>query len=100
MALFPFDVRGGEGGSGLHHTNFAGHNTTAWPHSHHRPLASCPLCFPPLHLVNYRVLCAQSFSRVQLFLPVDCSLLGSSVHGILQARILGWVAMPFSRGSS
>ena len=27
--------------------------------------------------------------------PVDCSLAGSSVHGILQARILGWVAVPF-----
>ena len=32
--------------------------------------------------------------------PVDRSLPGSSVHGILQARILGWVAIPFSRGSS
>ena len=32
--------------------------------------------------------------------PVDCSPPGSSVHGILQARILEWVAMPFSRGSS
>ena len=32
--------------------------------------------------------------------PVDWSPLGSSVHGILQARILGWVAVPFSRGSS
>ena len=32
--------------------------------------------------------------------PVDCSLLGSSVHGILQARILEWVAISFSRGSS
>ena len=31
---------------------------------------------------------------------MDCSLPGSSVHGILQARILGWVAVPFSRGSS
>ena len=31
---------------------------------------------------------------------VDCSLPGSSVHGILQARILEWVAIPFSRGSS
>ena len=29
--------------------------------------------------------------------PVDCSPTGSSVHGILQARILEWVAMPFSR---
>ena len=32
--------------------------------------------------------------------PLDCSLRGSSIHGILQARILEWVAMPFSRGSS
>ena len=32
--------------------------------------------------------------------PVDCSPLGSSVHGILQARILEWVAISFSRGSS
>ena len=30
--------------------------------------------------------------------PVDCSLPGSSVYGILQARILEWVAMPSSRG--
>ena len=32
--------------------------------------------------------------------PMDCSLPGSSVHGILQARILKWVGIPFSRGSS
>ena len=32
--------------------------------------------------------------------PVDCSLPGSSVHGICQARILEWVAISFSRGSS
>ena len=31
--------------------------------------------------------------------PMDWSPPGSSVHGILQARILGWVATPFSRGS-
>ena len=31
--------------------------------------------------------------------PMDCSLPGSSVHRILQARILGWVAIPFFRGS-
>ena len=29
--------------------------------------------------------------------PVDCSLPGSSVHGILQARIQEWVTIPFSR---
>ena len=32
--------------------------------------------------------------------PTDYSPQGSSVHGILQAKILGWVAIPFSRGSS
>ena len=32
--------------------------------------------------------------------PVDCSPPGSSVHGILQARILEWIAMSFSRGFS
>ena len=32
--------------------------------------------------------------------PTDCSPPGSSVHGIHQARILEWVARPFSRGSS
>ena len=32
--------------------------------------------------------------------PVDCSLPSSSVHGILQARILDWVAISFSRGTS
>ena len=32
--------------------------------------------------------------------PMDCSLPGSSVHGISQIRILEWVAIPFSRGSS
>ena len=31
---------------------------------------------------------------------MDCSLAGSSVHGILQTRVLEWVAIPFSRGSS
>ena len=31
---------------------------------------------------------------------MDCSLPGSSVHGILQARILKWVTIPFSKGSS
>ena len=37
----------------------------------------------------------ESLSRVRLFATPS-----SSVHGIIQARVLGWVAMPFSRGSS
>ena len=32
--------------------------------------------------------------------PMDCSLPGFSIHGILQARILEWVTISFSRGSS
>ena len=45
--------------------------------------------------------CAESLqSCLTLCNPIDCSLPGSSVHGILQARTLEWVAMPSSRGSS
>ena len=43
-----------------------------------------------------KVLVAQSCPA--LCNPMDYSLPGSSVHGILQARILEWVAIPFSRG--
>ena len=32
--------------------------------------------------------------------PVDCKIPGSAVHGIFQARVLEWVAISFSRGSS
>ena len=42
----------------------------------------------------------KSLSHVQLCKPMDCSPPGSSIHGILQARILAWVAIFFSRGSS
>ena len=38
--------------------------------------------------------------QVQLKFPMDCSLLGSSVYGIFQARTLEWVAISFSRTSS
>ena len=49
-------------------------------------------------LVSQTVLVTQS--RLTLCRPMDCSPLGSSVHGILQARILERVAIPFPRGSS
>ena len=39
-------------------------------------------------------------SRPTLCSSMDCSPRGSSVHGVLQARILEWIAMPSSRGSS
>ena len=52
---------------------------------------------PGSPLNQSRVLCAQSCPP--LCDPVDCSLLGSS-DGISQARILEWVAISCSRGSS
>ena len=52
---------------------------------------------PPSFIVY---VCVSHFSCEWLFCnPMDCSLPGSSVHRILQARILEWVATPFSRGS-
>ena len=50
--------------------------------------------------VGVVVVVVLSLSRIQLLQPVDCSPPGSSVHGILQARILEWVVISFSRGSS
>ena len=45
--------------------------------------------------------CVSRFNCVQLFATTwDSGPLGPSVHGILQARILEWVAIPFSKGSS
>ena len=47
------------------------------------------------------VWCAQLlWSCPTLCDPMDCSPPGASVHGILQVRMLEWVAIPFSRGSS
>ena len=55
-----------------------------------------PVFFPKLMLSEVKVdqLCPTWYD------PMDCSPPGSSVHGILQARILEWVAIPFSRESS
>ena len=73
------------------------------------------VCHLPLHLcsVNIILIAVHAIKRTKtvdnfLYLssgltlcdPMDCTLPGSSVLGILQARILEWVAMSFSRGSS
>ena len=52
------------------------------------------------HLLSTRHHHVTCFTHVWLHYPMDCSLPGSSVYGTLQARILEWVAIPFSRGSS
>ena len=63
----------------------------------------CPLVFRGLNyncIRPHAVLCWVAQLCLTLCDPMDCSPPGSSVHGILQARILEWVAMPSSRGSS
>ena len=54
--------------------------------------------FKVYNLVIHNMLVTQSCPA--LCNPVDCSLLGYFAHGILQARILEWVSISFSRGSS
>jgi len=77
----------------------------------------CIYCFPNITLLLLLCLCVCVCVCVYFFIYVcvhakllqfcptlcdsmDCSPPGSSVHGILQARMLEWVAIPFSRGSS
>ena len=50
----------------------------------------------PSPVIQYEVSEVKSLSCVRLCDPVDCSLLGSSVRGIFQARVLEWVAISFS----
>ena len=55
--------------------------------------------FPPQ--LGFQGVCAKLLQLCSTLCdPMDCSPPGSSVHGILQARMLEWVAMPSSRGSS
>ena len=59
------------------------------------PTPLCPLWMKLTSMCAWRL-----FSHVSLCDPMDYSPPGSSIHGILQARILEWVAILFSRGSS
>ena len=63
----------------------------------------CHLCMENRHTkwcsVTPVFVCTQSLFCPILWDPVDCSSPGSSVHGILQARILEQIAIFFSRGS-
>ena len=63
----------------------------------HCQVDSLPLV-PPGKPSQKKVLVAQSC--LTLCNPMDCSLLGSSVRGIFQARILEWVDISYSRGFS
>ena len=67
------------------------------------PASPC-VCVSVFSFHVYECVCMCVYKSLQscptLFDPLDCSPPGSSVHGILQARILEWVAMPSSKGSS
>ena len=67
-----------------------------YPSTHRRKL----ILYPPKVYRGVQVFLLVTQSCLTLCNPRDCSLLGSSVHGILQARTLEWIAIPFSRGSS
>ena len=60
-------------------------------------------CFPLLFIFYWRIVDLQCLLRVKMKLAQSCLTLcdpmGYTVHGILQARIREWVAIPFSRGS-
>ena len=58
-----------------------------------------PACW--CYLLSAQLCCSCWVAQLCLTLwdPMDCNPPGSSVHGILQERILGWVAISFSRGS-
>ena len=57
-------------------------------------------CFKVAKYLSYWPVCPLLLFFLHLTGSVSCSPPGSSVHGILQARILEWVAMSFSRGYS
>ena len=53
-----------------------------------------------MNITNYFLACVLSLQLCpSLCNPMDCSQPGSSLHGILQSRILEWISMPSSRGS-
>ena len=62
--------------------------TQQWPQDWKRPV------FIPFQRSEVAQLC------LTLCDPMDCSLSGSSIHGIFQANELEWIAISFSRGSS
>ena len=78
-----------------------------WLYIYHLLLNLTPLPHPALFSLNSFMLSRQGYmcaKLLQLCLtlwdPLDCSPPGSFVHGILQARILEWVAISYARGSS
>ena len=72
--------------------------TTPWALSRFLEVDNSMIIFHLLCIVKVKSEVAQSCPT--LWDPMDCSLPGSSVHGIFQAIVLEWIAISFSRGSS
>ena len=82
------------------YTSMTGAGVTNWPLHKPRPLSLSSVIYSLRHKNIDIVLCLVTQSCPTPCNPMDCSPPDSSVHGILQARILEWVAIPFFRGSS
>ena len=65
-----------------------------------RHLGRTPLGDPSVSPGSYKDVCSVTSVVSSSLRSMDCSPSGSSVPGILQARMLKWVAMPSSKGSS
>ena len=76
--------------------NMLAHSRTS---NHSLVLFECPSLRHDIHNANTQW-SEVAQSCLTVWDPMDCNLLGFSVHGIFQARILDWVAISFSRGSS
>ena len=80
--------------------DFPGKNTEAGCHALFQGIFPTQIK-PPISCISCICCCCSvTQSCPTLCNPMDYSPPGSSVHGIFQARILGWVAIPFSRVSS
>ena len=82
---------------------FSSHKGSPWgihPLCHQEVTNSSPSGTLKAEQAKNQCLCSVDESCPTLCNPRDCSPPGSSVHGILRARILEWVAISFSRGSS
>ena len=72
------------------------HYPAGWPYTTAQEVGWYHCCCWPW----YDCCCLVTKSCLTLCDPMDYSLSGSSIHGVFQARIVEWVAISFSRGSS
>ena len=84
-------------------------SNSVWPHRQQPTRPRCPRDSPGKNAgvgCHFLLQCMKVKSESEvaqscptLSVPMDCSLLGSSVHGIFQAKVLEWVAIAFSNSA-